>query len=538
MRKSVVPYVRLAMLAVFTVAWVVADARPPDFVYRGVDAPRPDQVFAHGFPSPGHNQDILSHVNGLSCENGETAFVSTTASEAFAYERALYAMATNPSGEFYVYRIRADPNFYSTDLSLRGAHGHAWYQQLRNTADTYFHQEEWVAHRGIPASQVESVSVYRLSLETGQLEHVGVRRNPGYIELETRASDVPFPVAARTPDSRRVIVPSFSYPLVSACFGCMGSQSERRSMRAVDAAPPSASCKPYAVSTVTAPVTVIDPISGKRVSRYVPWRTWRRNNHLASFMGPVDCDIMPNKRVLTVNCAQLPGVAQFSVHLGAGGSRYTWVDRRYDDGVVGKLWGLLPSGIPVKGTRYTLGDYGYDLWSVFSGNDGSWWSAVTVLPVFPMLQQHTDDICLYKDAGFAGLFGCVGWNVRGARLVPGVNDQISAIRASKRARYQVCDDFDFGGRCFVLQGSADFVKLNALGINDRISSIRACNKPMPNTWQPPPRNRGVIGSIFAFDNPASGKREFYRLAASTYGPFPASRQGNRDWVRLEEYEEC
>ena len=538
MRRSAVSFVRVAMLVALVPLAVTAHAMPPAVVYRGVDAPRPDEVFIRGFPSPGQDADLLSHVNGLTCENGETAFVSTTASEAFAYERARYAMSTNPSGEFYVYRIRADANFYSADASLRAARGHAWYQDLVATADSYHHQEEWVAHRGVPASQVESVSTYRLSTETGEIEHLGVRRNPGYVTGNTRASDVRLPVSARPPDGRRIIVPSFSYPLVSACFSCAGNHSPNRRARAIDATRGTTDCRSFQVSTIGVPASVIDPITGKQVARHVPWRTWRRSNYNSSFLGPVDCDIAPGRGVLTVNCAKLQGAEQFSVHLGAGGRRYTWIDKRFDDGIVGTLWGRLPSDIPVKDTRYKLSDYGYRIRSVFSGDESSWWSAVTVLPVYPVLFHSTDDICLYKDAGFSNAFGCVGWNVRGVRLSPGVNDEISAIRASDRQRYQVCEDFGFNGRCFVLKGNVDFAKLNALGMNDRISSIRACNKPRPNTWMQPPRNRGVIGSIYASGNPASGRREFYQLRTSTYGKLPVSRQSNRDWLYLEGYEEC
>nr|WP_315596944.1 hypothetical protein [uncultured Cupriavidus sp.] len=538
MRRSVDTYIKLAVLVALALASVLANAAPPAFVYRGVDAPHPDEVFIRGFPSPGHDQDLLSHVNGLTCDSGETAFVSTTASEAFAYERAMYTLATNPGGRFYVYRIRADPNLYSTDTSLRAAHGHGWYEQLQDAADSYHHQEEWVSPNGIAASQVESVSIYRVSTETGELEHLGVRQNPSYVALDTRANDAALPVPSREPDGRRVISPSFSYPLVSACFACVGNRRAERRERSADGIEQPGYCEAFQVSTLATPTTVIDPITRRQVQRYVPWRTWRRSNYKSSFQGPVDCDIVPGSGVLTVNCATLRGATEFSVHLGAGGRRYTWVDKRYDDGVVGKLWGQLPSDIPVKGTRYTLADYGYRIRSVFSGNDSSWWSGVTVLPVYPVLSHASDDICLYKDAGYTNMLGCMRWNAGGARLVPAVNDEVSAIRASDRQRYQVCEDFGYAGRCFILKGNTDIARLHALGMNDKISSIRACNKPMPNTWKPPPRNHGVIGSIYAVDDPATGKREFYRLRTSTYGKLPASRQGNADWSYLEGYEAC
>lgn len=536
MRVSVLSYARAAMLAALVLVMSMAglaNATPPSFVYRGTATLDPDSVFANGIPNTGTNDDLYDHVNGGSCSRGDTAFVPTSASEAFAYERALYALITNPAATFYVYRIRATANFYDADASLRAAHRATGDQRYLSTANHFQHQEEWLAYHGVQANQVESATVYRRNPQTGQIEQVAVRRNPNYIAANTRGNDAVF--GFRPPRGNiRVIRPSFRYSHVSACFGCFPRE---RSTRSVDETA-TAQCTMFSVPIEEKLSTVIDPITRARVERYVPWTPAQTQRNSAKTKGPLGCLIRPGTS-LTVDCTRFRHAETFFVALRAGGSKNTWVDTSFGDGDVSAVWARSSAQVPVSQTTYSLADYRYSMSRVFSGIDRSWWSEVIVMPVYPKLPKSAAPICLYRQNGFQGALGCIPGNDRWPRMVGAANDATTSIDAPPYQRYQVCENFDFKGRCHFLMGRADMTDLNRIGMGASISSIRLCRKPAPNTWKAPPDNNGVIGDIYAYDDPHSGKREYYRLNKRTYGVFrPGWISYGDDWTRLPDYQEC
>lgn len=533
---------RYAMLMAMVLACRTGAAAPPAFVYLASDQ-TPDAIFINGFAAPGTNDDVMAHVNGQTCASGETAFVSTTALEAFAHERALHLMRTDPNAVAYVYRIRADGNFYSAVASLSAERYRGAFPELLAAAQRSRDQEEWLVHRGVAPPLVHSAQAYRRDPLTGRIVFHGESTNPNYLEASTTASNATYPILAISDDSRRFLVPSFSLPGVSACFSCTGGQAPARKRRYATQQAWMERCGAFVVARDDQPEKVIDPVSGKAVKRYVPWKTWRRTSGYASHEAPERCNVMPGSRdspdVMIVDCARLEGAKQFRVHLGAGGSAYTWIDKWYEDGLVRDRWVMRASQIPVQATRYMLDDYSWSIYDVFSGISSSWWSGITVLPVYPVLAQPLNDICLHKGLGFTEASTCIRWNASIPSLVRQIDNQISSISAANGQRYRVCDGANFRGKCVVLSGDTDGVTLKRIGMNDTISSIRACLKPAPNVWQAPPLNRGVIGSIFAFDNPASGRREFFRLLRSSYGPFPGNpKRGSPDWVGQSGYDEC
>ncbi len=79
-------------------------------------------------------------------------------------------------------------------------------------------------------------------------------------------------------------------------------------------------------------------------------------------------------------------------------------------------------------------------------------------------------------------------------LDAGFNDRASSIVVSSQ-RWEVCDDIRFGGRCVVLR-EGSYPSLRAMGMNDRISSVRQLRAnqqvnedryaplpPAPTAWQ-------------------------------------------------------
>ena len=62
----------------------------------------------------------------------------------------------------------------------------------------------------------------------------------------------------------------------------------------------------------------------------------------------------------------------------------------------------------------------------------------------------------------------------------GFNDMASSAIV-RHGFWELCDDARFGGRCVVL-GPGQYTSLSAMGMNDRVSSVRRARPPPP-----PPR---------------------------------------------------
>jgi len=87
--------------------------------------------------------------------------------------------------------------------------------------------------------------------------------------------------------------------------------------------------------------------------------------------------------------------------------------------------------------------------------------------------QAAADIRLYQDDGFAGR----EWTADHAIdnfANSGFNDNASSVEV-RGGPWQVCTDAYFQGRCVVLR-PGNYPSLHALGLNDRISSIRPVDR--------------------------------------------------------------
>jgi uncharacterized protein YcfJ len=79
-------------------------------------------------------------------------------------------------------------------------------------------------------------------------------------------------------------------------------------------------------------------------------------------------------------------------------------------------------------------------------------------------------ITFYENDNFQGRSFSTGAEVADFRS-QGFNDRASSV-VVLRERWEVCENTDFGGRCTVLR-PGNYASLSALGLNDRISSVRA-----------------------------------------------------------------
>ncbi|SDO82866.1 Pertussis toxin, subunit 1 [Ralstonia sp. 25mfcol4.1] len=547
MRVSVLSYMRAAMLAAMLMLVVgSAFAAPPAFVYRGSNLP-PEQVFQNGFPSPGINNDVYEHVGGNSCMERTSAFVPTSAQESVAHQFASRWLVGRGSRS-YVYRIRATARFYSAYASLRDAYTRLGNVIFRTTAERFRHEDEWMAFSGVPNNLVESVQIFERNADTGQMEVVAEQRNPAYVAGNTVANQDPFPIRRAPTTTVQLVAPALagtSGALASVCSLCNITEEEeedRRRKRSVDVSTGAKACNYFSIREDDSPAAVVDPITGEEVKRYVPWQTRVKREGYSSIETPLGCQTVtgaaPLADLVAVKCDGLRNVRRFRVSIGAGGNANTWVDKRFDDGVEGEWWGRKSSEIPVVNTRYTLADYGYSIYDVFGNTTGNWWSGLTVRPFYPDLPYTESGVCAYDAARHKTLLLCLPPSGIVARLEGRSNNAISSIEAPADHAYKICEDAGFAGRCHILRGDASQTDLGRLGMNDNISSIRACYKPVPNSWRPAPDNRGLIGTVYYQVNATSGLREYYQLNKSSYGPMPASQRSNADWTYLPDYDEC
>ncbi len=91
--------------------------------------------------------------------------------------------------------------------------------------------------------------------------------------------------------------------------------------------------------------------------------------------------------------------------------------------------------------------------------------------------QALAQVTLYEHADFAGR------SIRVIDAVPnlrdyGFNDRASSL-VVEGGRWEVCEDARFGGRCIVLR-RGDYPSMAAIGLNDRISSLRAVRRGARN----------------------------------------------------------
>jgi uncharacterized protein YraI len=87
----------------------------------------------------------------------------------------------------------------------------------------------------------------------------------------------------------------------------------------------------------------------------------------------------------------------------------------------------------------------------------------------PRPGRHTGRVCFYEDFDYRGRSFCARPGDADRRLGRGWNDTISSIRVIGDAQARVCEDFNFNGRCAVLDRSR--ASLGGRN-NDIISSYR------------------------------------------------------------------
>jgi uncharacterized protein YcfJ len=98
-------------------------------------------------------------------------------------------------------------------------------------------------------------------------------------------------------------------------------------------------------------------------------------------------------------------------------------------------------------------------------------------------------VTLYEHDGFQGRSFTATEQVNNLARA-GFNDRASSVsvRGDRSARWEVCEDRRFRGRCVILR-RGDYPSLSAMGLNDRVSSVRAVSPQArygDDRYAPPP----------------------------------------------------
>lgn len=108
-----------------------------------------------------------------------------------------------------------------------------------------------------------------------------------------------------------------------------------------------------------------------------------------------------------------------------------------------------------------------------------------------MAAHASAQITFYENDGFQGRSFTTSRQVRNFERV-GFNDRASSVVVTSQ-RWEVCDDVRFSGRCVVLR-PGQYPSLRAMGLNDRVSSVRAVRRNAridearyAPAWTPPPQ---------------------------------------------------
>lgn len=184
--------------SIFLLSLGSSQAASQKYVYR-VDDQSPDIVFIRGFQTWGNNINVALHIRGYSASTGsrDSAFISTTTQLNFAY--TFMSLRIRPGRPFYIYRIRADENFYSA-LRTMNHLATRWNARLDPVTHTILLREnEYIAYNGIPADHVMEVTTYTINSVTRQIVNEGSFSNAGYVDADTGTNENPFTLSDQYP---------------------------------------------------------------------------------------------------------------------------------------------------------------------------------------------------------------------------------------------------------------------------------------------------------------------------------------------------
>ena len=156
--------------------------------------------------------------------------------------------------------------------------------------------------------------------------------------------------------------------------------------------------------------------------------------------------------------------------------------------------------------------------------------------------QACAEVTFYEDDGFQGRSFTTDQQVNNLER-RGFNDRASSVivRGNRGERWEVCEDSRFRGRCVVLR-PGQYPSLAAMGLNDRVSSVRAVGRNArleEDRYAPPPPPPAQVSQVVFYENENFQGRTF--TADSPVADFRSAGFNDRASsvvVRGERWEVC
>jgi len=166
------------------------------FLFR-VDTRSPDQIWGpagrptqgQGFRAPGNNQNLIAHIKGTTCKQGDatTWFISVSADPTWAasYARRLYA---NTGGQpVYLYIIRQTADFYDAATTLRAF----FPRHAANEIITAQMQREWITFTPVTPQLIYGVRTFNTPDPNVA---PAIMLNPNFIDPGPVVNHLPMPL--------------------------------------------------------------------------------------------------------------------------------------------------------------------------------------------------------------------------------------------------------------------------------------------------------------------------------------------------------
>ncbi len=153
------------------------------------------------------------------------------------------------------------------------------------------------------------------------------------------------------------------------------------------------------------------------------------------------------------------------------------------------------------------------------------WRNTLVAIGMAVATQAAAQVSFYENDDFGGRSFSTGKQVRDFSRI-GFNDRASSV-VVLRDRWEVCEDAQFSGRCVVLRAGR-YPSLAAMGLNDRVSSVRAVK-----TTARIDDNRYAPAPVPVYDDHRRGNERLYQANVTSVRAVVGTPE-QRCWIEREE----
>jgi hypothetical protein len=143
---------------------------------------------------------------------------------------------------------------------------------------------------------------------------------------------------------------------------------------------------------------VYNPFLNKEIYTITPWQTIENKYYNATQWYPNICQLSLKDDDYNFSCSS-QHFNSARVLFGAGGTAYTWINtnKTFTQNGTSFMHTYTGKDMPVldkygEPTGFTLNEYSYSMYDVFSGYYTSWWSNISLIPVYPNIPESTSKL--------------------------------------------------------------------------------------------------------------------------------------------------